>query len=727
MTDWLTTNELECKIDHTKLSKHYTLARYDAPEGIAYNELFKAVNEKYAPVGMSRLSGSSVLMLLKKSTATEGSYVYRDPIRAGIEHLIPRLLLRAWATEHFNSADAAGSELHVDRMLYYPVAAKRDTDGFTEEIICLSPEIYSIDGSHERLPIHLKMNVVTFTDEDLLSDFDQAKIASKLRFYFTGSGFAKTARPATGSDEAKNKTETPSKAWVRKKRKGSEKNMIVACEFTQDEIRAFNKSKSSLFKRILDGLNEQFGHFIQFDLKQVPGKFHAISNADFTKYITAKKQMLGDLKIYYHGEPFNHSLFDDKPTHPRADSKSASKLLYALEEEHASLTETNDISEADILYLPSRYHFAKQGIHDPYRDKKVASQVINPPKPLKTESDAKRRANVIYSELTNKIELENRCLAPYHLNGAGDQSAYANMDLYMLIPTLKKGAGRSKNRKIIHHDIIVKMAIKDDGNFDIGACEEVPRYGKSDKRCSLSAEEIPQEVRDTFASNRDAILQIYKGDNYYIFEQSPVSGIANPHAISDAIKNTVKDIPTDAVIDVVRKYGDKDKSEGYDISDVIEPNTIITKDDYDTVMKKAAELNIIDKKQKSSITTALTKIHQVQPNSGLKQKTSPIANTYYKLFIGENFKQIHSHSLGSPKDKIATFGGIYRFETELGDIPDEDFVKGMFTDFSVRYGRPSTTPFFIKIMREYYRSLGFRPDEEIDDSVIEDDGEEETD
>ena len=42
---------------------------------------------------MSRLSGSSVLMLLKKSTSTEGSYVYRDPIRAGIEHLIPRLLL----------------------------------------------------------------------------------------------------------------------------------------------------------------------------------------------------------------------------------------------------------------------------------------------------------------------------------------------------------------------------------------------------------------------------------------------------------------------------------------------------------------------------------------------------------------------------------------------------------------------------------------------------------
>ena len=113
----------------------------------------------------------------------------------------------------------------------------------------------------------------------------------------------------------------------------------------------------------------------------------------------------------------------------------------------------------------------------------MASQVINPPKPLKTESDAKRRANVIYSELANKIELENRCLAPYHLNGAGDQSAYANIDLYMLIPTLKKGAGRSKNRKIIHHDIIVKMVIKDDGNFDIGLAK---RFHDTEKAISAA-------------------------------------------------------------------------------------------------------------------------------------------------------------------------------------------------------------------------------------------------
>ena len=51
MTDWLTTNELECKIDHTKLSKHYTIARIRLYEGIAYNELFKAVNESMRQLG----------------------------------------------------------------------------------------------------------------------------------------------------------------------------------------------------------------------------------------------------------------------------------------------------------------------------------------------------------------------------------------------------------------------------------------------------------------------------------------------------------------------------------------------------------------------------------------------------------------------------------------------------------------------------------------------------
>ena len=103
---------------------------------------------------------------------------------------------------------------------------------------------------------------------------------------------------------------------------------------------------------------------------------------------------------------------------------------------------------------------------------------------------------------------------------------------------------------------------------------------------------------------------------------------------------------------------------------------------------------------------------RVQAVSGLKRKDNPVKEFLF-IFIDEDFQTIHSSLLGPIKDKIAVFGSVYKLSLEEGEKPSPAFVKGLFEDYSIKAGRLSSTPFFVKLMSEYYQLLRFPFDPEI--------------
>ena len=693
-SDHLLTDELDYSIDFEALSREYIIAEYTVSEDTKYFEMFKQAEDKFSPVGMSRITKQSVLMLLRKGSDTTGAKVHTNFKK--ITHLLPRLFLMSWATEFRKTKDGKRAELNIDRKLYYPVDTK-DKDGVTEEIICLSPEIHTQVSERFETKVYLKINVVTFTDEALLTYLSAEKLKAMPKFYFMG-GFAIKHKKSDGNKKPE------AKAWLRKKRKFSDRNMIDALDFSDDNLQSLAASKTGFFKLVLDQMNKVFGHIIQLKLKTRPGKRYPLTGTQVKKFQDKKLATVPkNIKVYFYD--------------PEADSSTMTWITKALYEKRPALEITDDPAIADVLYLPDADYFLRRNAKDPYNVKKAASQVINEPtdprKRIHKIRDAQRIVEVVMSELAVKNELANRQLGTYRLDAGGSAESYYNLTAYYKV---KRRAFKDDedNEVVIHETIIVRMEIDENGKFDIGACEVIGPLEEANPSCEIPEEDLPFEVVDIFTDHdgeySNAILQIIKDDNHYIFENSPISGLADPDLIFDALANTKPQIPSTAVIEVIQALYD------VDISSLVIRNDVLTKKGYNALLGKAVEEGKIQKGNKKTITEALEK-RGIQAVSGLKRKDGPVKEGFYSFFIDEDFQTIHSSALGPIKDKIAVFGSVYKLSLEVGEKPSPAFVKGLFEDYSIKSGRLSSTPFFVKLMSEYYQLLHFPSDPEIGELI----------